>query len=81
MSGAAHARSAVVYLPIDGLVASLEDALAEIAEIRSRPIGFGGSLRALPEGVLSQYDRISICEGNIKRALELALDYAKGPAA
>jgi hypothetical protein len=71
--------NAVVYLPIDGLIASLEDALAEIAEIRSR--NPSASFGALSDRIVVRDERreLSECADAVERALTFACAYAKGP--
>lgn len=83
MSSAARSLEAVRYLPIDGLIASLEDALAEIAEIESRRSG-GGCDREFKyvcpaAGTVVQHDRMRLCRAAVVEALAAACAYAKGP--
>lgn len=73
MISPARSRCAV-YLPIDGLIASLEDALAEIAEIESRR---GPATQE--RGGLAQIDRLRCVRQYVECALVDVRDYAKGP--
>ena len=75
----AGAARAVAYLPIDGLIVSLEAALAEIAEIESR----GGPPRFASREVAgeSQFELLRACKASVLIALRKARSYAKGPNA
>lgn len=75
------ARQSVAYLPIDLLIAHLEDTLEDIAEIRSRnpSLEFGaitGRITAVDER-----SELSDCAFCVETALALARAYAKGPSA
>jgi hypothetical protein len=73
----------VRYLPIDGLIASLDDALAEIREIETRRgsgtwAGLAGPTTA---GALEQQQRLRDAKDYLLRAQALVYAYAKGPTA
>jgi hypothetical protein len=77
---------AVVYLPIDGLIASLDDALAEIREIESRSSGDGidrdtFAYRPPLPATLEQRQRLRDAKEFIELAQALVYEYAKGPTA
>jgi hypothetical protein len=75
------AARAITYLPIDGLIASLEDALAEIREIETRPLALNLMKDLGDETRLSQYERLRACKCAVLLALREASRYAKGPTA
>lgn len=86
MSSPARSLEPVRYLPIDGLIASLEDALAEIAEIESRRGGVGvepdtWKPRPPAAGTIEQHERMHNCRAVVQAALSFARAYAKGPTA
>ena len=78
MTAVARARESVVYLPIDGLLVSLEDALAEIAEIETRR---GPAALPLVAGQLEQRQRLRDAKDYLLRTERLVREYAKGPTA
>ena len=64
-----------VNLPIDGLAAALDDALAEIAEIESRR----GSPVWRQPAEIEQCQRLQDAKDYLIRAQRLVNAYAKGP--
>lgn len=79
----AGAARAVIYLPIDGLIASLEDALEEIREIESRRGEYGWPDKSPVElaAILEQRQRLRDAKDYLIRAQALVYAYAKGPTA
>ena len=82
MTGTATARvrDSITYLPIDGLIAHLEDALAEIVEIEWR-YGPHSQQFSAPRNMIDQRQLLRLTRGSIAEALERTREYAKGPAA
>lgn len=82
----ARAREQLAELPIDLLIAALEDALHECGEIDTRRSGSGFGLRTgrefLPSpATIEQYARMRECRSSVELALSHARQYAKGPRA